>query len=117
DVAVRHPAPQRFRRHVDQLDLVGGPDHGVGDGLALRHAGDLLDHVVERFQVLDVDGGDDVDAGVQQVLHVLPALGVPGTGDVGVRQLIDERDLGPAGEDGVEVHLFEGGAAVGEPDP
>jgi len=47
DVAVRHPAAQRLWRHVHQLDLVGGPDHGIRQGLPLRHAGDLLDHVVE----------------------------------------------------------------------
>ena len=41
DVAVRHPAAQRLGRHVDELDLVGGTDHGVGDRLPLRHPGDL----------------------------------------------------------------------------
>ena len=115
DVAVRHPAAQRLRRHVDELDLVGRPDDGVGNGLPLRHAGDLLDHVVERLQVLDVDGGDDVDAGLQQFLDVLPALGVARAGHVGVRELVDERDLRLAGEHGVEVHLLEARAAVGDP--
>ena len=33
-----------------------------GIGLALVHAGDALDDVVQRLQVLDVDGRDDVDA-------------------------------------------------------
>ena len=44
--------------------------------------------------MLDVDRGDDVDAGVQQLLDVLPALRVPGAGDVRVRQLVDQRDPG-----------------------
>ena len=70
------PAPQRLRGDVDQLDLVGGAHDLVGHGLPLRHAGDLLDDVVERLEVLDVDRGDDVDAGVEQLLDVLPALGV-----------------------------------------
>ena len=35
DVAVGHPAAQRLGRHVDQLDLIGGPDDLVGQGLAL----------------------------------------------------------------------------------
>ena len=94
-------------RHVDQLDLVGGADHRVGDGLALDDAGDPLDDVVDRLEVLDVDGGDDVDAGVEQLLDVLPALLVPGARDVGVGQLVDQRDLGLPGEDGVDVHLLE----------
>ena len=34
DVAVRHPAPDRLGRHVDELDLVGAPHDGVGDRLA-----------------------------------------------------------------------------------
>ena len=78
DVAVGQAPAQRLGGHVLQLDLVGRADDRVGHRLALRHAGDLLDHVVERLQVLDVDGGDDVDAGGQQLLDVLPALGVAG---------------------------------------
>ena len=42
DVAVRHSAAQRLRGHVDEFDLLGGADHGVGDGFALGHAGDGL---------------------------------------------------------------------------
>ena len=83
------------------------PHHGVGHGLALLDAGDLLDHVVERLEVLDVDRGDDVDAGGEQLLDVRPALGVAGAGDVGVGQLVDQRDLGRPGQHGVEVHLLE----------
>ena len=36
-------------------------------------------------------------------------------GHVGVRELVDERDLGLAGEDRVDVHLLERRAAVLEP--
>ncbi len=74
DVPVRHPAAQRLRRHVDQLDLVGGAHDVVRDGLALHHSRDRLDDVVERLEVLDVHGRDDVDAGVEQDVDVLPPL-------------------------------------------
>ena len=47
DVAVGHPAPQGLRCHVDQFDLVCGPDDRVGDGLSLRRPGDLLDDVAQ----------------------------------------------------------------------
>ena len=117
DVAVGHPPAQRLRGHVDEFDLVGPADHLVRDGLALRDAGDLPDDVVQRFQVLDVDGGDDVDPGGEQFLDVLPALGVPAAGDVGVRQLVDQDDGRAAGEHRVEVHLLELGPAVGAVDP
>ena len=112
DVPVRHPAAQRLGGHVDQLDLVGRADHRVGHGLPLHHPGDLLDHVGDRLQVLHVDGGDHVDAGVEQLGDVLPALLVPRPGHVGVRELVHQRDLRLAGEHRVDVHLLEERAAV-----
>ena len=112
DVPVRHPAAQRLGGHVDQLDLVGRADHRVGHGLPLHHPGDLLDHVGDRLQVLHVDGGDHVDAGVEQLGDVLPALLVPRSRHVGVRELVDQRDLRLAGEHRVDVHLLEERAPV-----
>jgi len=112
DVAVSHPSPQRLRRHVDQLDLVSRPHDVVGHGLALHDAGDRLDDVVQRLEVLDVDRGDDVDAGGEQHLDVLPPLRPGGAGSVGVGQLVDEGDLRAAGEHRVDVELVEGRASV-----
>ena len=74
DVAVRHAPAERLGRHVDELDLVGPPHDRVRHGLALGDAGDPGDDVVERLEVLDVQRRDDVDAGVEQLLDVLPAL-------------------------------------------
>ena len=65
----------------------------------LLDAGDLLDDVVHRLEVLDVDRRDHVDAGVEQLLDVLPALLVLRARHVGVRELVDERDLGLARQD------------------
>ena len=107
DVAVRHPAAQRVGGHVHELDLVGGAHHVVGHGLALADAGDPLHLVVDRLQVLDVDGGDDVDPGGAEVLDVGGALLVPAAGHVGVRELVDQHHGRLAGEDGVGVHLGE----------
>ena len=112
DVAVRQAPAQSLGGHVHQLDLVGGPDDLVGQGLPLLHAGDPLDHVVDRLEVLDVDRRDHVDAGVEQHLDVLPALGVARARHVGVRQLVDQRHVRPPGEHGVEIHLLEGGPPV-----
>ncbi len=73
-----------------------------------------LDHVVERLQVLDVDGGQHGDAGVEQLLDVLPALGVAAAGHVGVRQLVDERDLRAGGRARASTSISVNvGAAVG----
>ena len=112
DVAVGHAPPERERRHVDQLHLVRRSHHLVRDRLALLRAGDPLDDVVQRLQVLDVHGGDDVDPGPEQLLDVLPALLVPRARDVRVRQLVDQRDLGRSDQDRVDVHLLEARAPV-----
>ncbi len=46
--------------------------------------------------MLDIDGGPDVNPGLQQFLHVLPALRVPGwrvaAGQIRVRQLIHQQN-------------------------
>ena len=112
DLAGLQPLEQVLGRDVDVDDLVGLGQHAVGEPLLDLHAGGPLDLVVEALQVLDVDRGDHVDPGAEQVLDVLVALGVAAAGGVGVGQLVDQADGRPAGQDRVEVHLAEGDAAV-----
>ena len=107
DLALREPLQQLLGRDVDELDLVGALEHGVGHRLAHLDAGDLRDDVVEALDVLDVERRVDVDAGVEQLEHVLPALGVARAGRVGVRELVDEEQRRLARERGVEVELLE----------
>ena len=62
--------------------------------------------------MLDVERGVDVDAGVEQLRDVLPALGVARAGRVGVRQLVEQQQRRAARERRVEVELREPHAAV-----
>ena len=62
--------------------------------------------------MLDVHGGDHVDPGREQFLDVLPALLVAAAGHIGVGQLVHQRHLGAAGQDGVQIHLGEPRAPV-----
>ena len=57
--------------------------------------------------MLDVERGPYVDAGRQQLLDVLPALGMAAAGDVGVRELVDEQKSRLARERLVEVELAQ----------
>jgi len=75
-LALLEPLQQVIRRQVDQLDLVGLLDDPIRHRLAHDHAGDLCHHVVQALDMLDVDGGVDIDAGVEQLFDILPALGV-----------------------------------------
>jgi len=74
DIAVTHALAECMWRHVDQLNVVAAVDDAIGDALADRDAGDVLDEIRQAFQVLDVHGADDGDARVEQVFDVLPAL-------------------------------------------
>jgi hypothetical protein len=112
DLALFKALEQVVGRQVDQLDLVGLLDDPVRHGFAHQHAGDLGHHIVQALDMLDVDGGVDVDASIQQLLDVLPALGVARTRRIGVRQLVHQDQRRPAGQGGVEVELLQGGAAI-----
>ena len=107
DLALLQPLDQVVRREVDQLDGIGAVEHRIRHGLAHPHMRDLRDHVVEAFDVLDVDGGIDVDAVGQQFLDVEIALGVAAAGRVGMGEFVDQRDLRPPRDQRVEVHLLE----------
>ena len=107
DVAVAHPLAERERAHVHQLDLIRGGEDLVRDALVDRRTGDRGDRVGDRVEVLDVAGADDVDAGVEQDLHVLPALRARRPGRVGVGELVDQGDRRRSSQDGVRVHLLD----------
>ena len=70
------PLQQVIGRQVDQLDLVGLLDDPIRHGFAHDHAGDLGHHVVQALDMLDIDGGIHIDPGIEQLGHILPALGV-----------------------------------------
>ena len=106
-LARREAVAQGLRGEIHDLHLVGPADHRIRHGLLLHDPGDLLDHGIERLDVLHVHGRDDVDARVQQLLHVLPALRVAGSWRVGVRHLVDEGERGPAREHRVDVEFVE----------
>ena len=83
-----------------------------GHRLAHADAGDARDHVVEAFDVLDVERGVDVDAGGDQFLDIHVAFGMPAARRVAVCQLIDQGELRAARQQRVEVHLRQRVAAV-----
>ena len=111
------PLPEVLGRQIDVDDLVGLGQDGIRQPFPDLDAHGALDDVVEALEMLDVHGRDDVDPRGEDVLNVLVSLRVPAAGDVGVGQLVDERDLRLAGEDGVHVHLFHGDAAIFLPAP
>ena len=107
DLAVLEPLDEIVRRQIDQFDRVGLIEHRIRHGLADADVGDLRDDVVQALDVLDVDGGVDVDAVAQQLGDVEIALGMTTAGRVGVRQFVDQRQCRLAGDQRIDVHLLE----------
>ena len=62
--------------------------------------------------MLHVERGVHVDAGIEQLEHVLPPLAVPAAGRVGVRQLVHEDEPRLPRQRGVEVELLQHAALV-----
>ncbi|MCY1420907.1 hypothetical protein D9M71_365440 [compost metagenome] len=117
DLAGLQALQQFVGRKVDHHHLVGLIEQPVGHRFPDANAGDAADDVVQAFQVLHVHRRPDVDAGVQQLLDVLPALGMARAGCVAVGQFVDQhqgaRVAGGEGQRGVEVELLQGALAVG----
>ena len=89
DDAALQAVQQRARRDIHHHHFIGFLHHPVGHGLAHADAGDVPDLIVEALDVLDVDAGEDIDARIENLLNVLPALGAFGAGHVGVGELVD----------------------------
>ena len=112
DAPFAQACDQRLGRDVDEHHLVRLGEQPVRERLAHAHAGQLGDLVVQRLEVLDVDGGEHVDPGLEQVRDVLVALAVLDARRVGVRELVDEAQLGRPRQQPGEIHLAHRVAAV-----
>ena len=63
--------------------------------------------------MLDVEGREDVDAGDEQFLDILPALQMTRIGRVGVRKFIDHGNPGMAGEHRFQIQFGQLRAVIG----
>ena len=105
------------RREIDENDVGGLLQDPIGNGLAHDNASDARDNVGEAFEMLNIERGPDVDTGSEQLLDVLPALGVPAIGSVGVSELIDDDQLGLARQRRIEIEFLDFAAVVFNPAP
>ena len=85
DLSFVQALAQIVRGKVDEHHLIGGIKKGVRHRFAHLNAGYAADDVVEAFQVLNVNGGENIDARLEQLINVLPALRVARAGRIAVR--------------------------------
>jgi hypothetical protein len=57
--------------------------------------------------MLDVERRPDIDAGGEQLLDVLPALGMTAVRSVGVSELVDDDELGLARQRRIEIEFLD----------
>ncbi len=107
DFALVQPLDQLIRREIDENDLIGSVQNVIRHGLPDHDACYLGDDVAQTFDMLDVQRSVDVNADREKFFDVLISAGMAGSGGVGVRELIDDCELGPAGEDRVEIQFLE----------
>src|SRR5208337_5412471 len=112
DLAFVQALNELVRGDVDQNDVGRLLKHAVGHRLPHHDAGDAGYDVGEALEVLDVERRPHVDAGGEQLLDVLPALGMAAFGSVGVSELVDDDQLGPARERRIDVELADRVAAI-----
>ena len=105
-------ADQGIGRRVHHFDLVGFVQERLGNAVGGALAGDALHFVLLLADVLQVDGGDDADAAVEQFLDILPALRIAAAGRIVVGQPVDQANAGMAAEDGGEVDDLVNAARV-----
>ncbi len=105
DLAFLEPFDQVVGRKVNQFDRVGPIEHRIGNRFAHANVSNLCDDVVQAFNVLDIDRRVDVDPVVPQFLDVQITLWMPAAFGIGVRQFVNEYDLWPPRQNGVEVHF------------
>ena len=114
DLPCRQPIADSLLRKIHEFDLVGSSHDCIGDRLALQDAGDLEHDVVERLQMLDVQGREHIDSGAEEIVDVFPALLVTAPGHIGVSELVDQHQAGMPGQHRVDVHFLEGPVPVGD---
>jgi hypothetical protein len=62
--------------------------------------------------MLDVHRADNVDPGIEEFEDILITLLIPTPRDVGVGEFIDNRDLWPSCEHGLQIHFLYHDSAV-----
>ena len=107
DLALLQALDQLLRRQVDHHDLVRVVEHSIRHRLSNGDAGDALDDIGQAFQVLHVERGPHVDAGAEDLDHVLIALGMQQARRVGVRELVDQQQPRTPGDSRLDIEFHQ----------
>ena len=88
----------------NDFDFVRTPDERNGHGRIDVFSGDAFHLLAQLRDVLNVDGCNHLDPGVEEFLNILPAGWIPGPGRVIVSQTINEADGGMTFQNGEDIN-------------
>ena len=94
---------QLFGRNVYDHDLVGGFHKALRHGIRCAPARNALDRILLFQDMLQVDGADDVDTVVADLLHVLPPVCVTAAGRVISGELVHQADVRTSFQNGFDI--------------
>src|SRR5665213_1788199 len=116
-LAFLQPLDQVIRCQIHDLDIVGIVNNRVGHGLADSDTRDPRDYIVQTLDVLDIEGGVDIDPGTEQFLDVQITFWMAATRRVRVGELVDDRKLGTTLQQGIQIHFLERDTSVFDAPP
>ena len=103
---------QRTRSHVHHHHFVRFLHHPIRHRLANLNTCHLPNLVVQAFNVLHVDAGQNMDSRIENRHHILPSFGALRPRNIGVGKLVNDRILRSPRNHRRCVHIFERSAAV-----
>ena len=92
-----------FRFYVNEFHPGCPVKYAVGDTFGCGKAQMGKNSVLDAFNVLDVQSRVDIDACFQKFLDILAAFSVAGSIYVGVGQVLDQDQLRPSFDAGVQI--------------
>ena len=92
-----------FRFYVNEFHPGCPVKYVVGDTFGCGKAQNGKNSVLDAFNVLDVQSRVDIDACFQKFLDILAAFSVAGSIYVGVGQVLDQDQLRPSFDAGVQI--------------
>ena len=106
DLAGPQALQQNFGRQIDKFDGIGTIKEAIGHPFTDLDPGEPGHWFAQTLDVLDIERGQNVDAGIKQVFGVLPTFGVTAARGIAVGELIEDQDRRPPpqGSDHIEFH-------------
>ncbi len=107
DFTFLEPLDQIIGRQVDQFDGISTIEHCIRHCLTYADVRDLRNHVIETFDMLNIDGRVNVDAVTHQLFDIEITLWMAASFSIGVSEFVDQHDLRMSRNNGVDIHLAQ----------